>query len=234
MKYLKLRKCNPSLSENVSSQTQHLQESSETQQTECHIDFAEIKSSIQGMLVQTDEQKLIHSVLTDLNEKHETDARTFLSKLYHKLSTTYSELCSTSEGKKTDSKNWTKYYSELYKLINSDEYKSMIEECVHHNAAEHDFLTFSKLFDKVSHFVLEEKAKALKIVPTQGSKQDYLTVDSSDVGKLRYICGRCVAKSKHHFMKLGRNNMYKIDKVIVVSGCFYESKNVGFFNFYLC
>lgn len=96
--------CNPSLSENVSSQTQHLQESSETQQTGCHIDFAEIKSSIQGMLVQTDEQKLIHSVLTDLNEKHETDARTFLSKLYHKLSTTCSELCSTSEGKKQTQK----------------------------------------------------------------------------------------------------------------------------------
>lgn len=110
----------------------------------------------------------------------------------------------------------------------------MIEECVHHNAAEHDFLTFSKFFDIVSHFVLEGKAKALKTVPTQGSKQDYLTVDSSDVGKLRYIYGRCVAKSKHHFMKLGRNNMYKKDKVIVVSGCFYESENVGFFNFYLC
>lgn len=84
------RMCNQSLSENVSSKTQHLQESSETQQTECLIDFAEIKSSIQGMLVQTDEQKLIHSGLTDLIEKHETDARTFLSKLYHKLSTTYS------------------------------------------------------------------------------------------------------------------------------------------------
>lgn len=222
------RMCNQSLSENVSSQTQHLQESSETQQTECLIDFAEIKSSIQGMLVQTDEQKLIHSGLTDLIEKHETDARTFLSKLYHKLSTTYSELCSTSEGKKTDSKNWTKYYSELYKFTISDKYKSMIEECVHHNAAEHDFLTFSKLFDIVSHFVLEEKAKALKTAPTQGSKQDYLTVDSSDVGKLRYICGRCVAKSKHHFMKLGRNNMYKKDKVIVVSGCFLKVKMLDF------
>lgn len=68
----------------------------------------------------------------------------------------------------------------------------------------------------------------MKTAPTQGSKQDYLRVDSSDVGKLRYICGRCVVKSKHHFMKLGRNNMYKKDKVIVVSGCFLKVQMLDF------
>lgn len=40
----------------------------------------------------------------------------------------------------------------------------MIEECVYYNVVEYDFLIFSKLFDIVLYFVLEEKVKVLKIV----------------------------------------------------------------------
>lgn len=56
-------------------------------------------------------------------------------------------------------------------------------------------------------------------------------MDFFDVGKFRYICGRCVVKFKYYFMKLGRNNLYKKDKVIVVFGCFLKVKMLDFLIF---
>lgn len=102
--------------------------------------------------------------MIDFIEKYEIDVRIFLSKFYYKFLIIYFEFCSISEGKKIDLKNWIIYYFELYKFINLDKYKLMIEECVYYNVVEYDFLIFSKLFDIVLYFVLEEKVKVLKIV----------------------------------------------------------------------
>jgi hypothetical protein len=85
---------------------------------------------------------------------------------------------------------------------------------------------FSRVFDYVSHVILERKASQLK---GSSEKVNSFTSDSAGLGKLRYICGCCIAKSKFHFITLGRNNLFKGRKWTLVSSSFLKVKILDHF-----
>lgn len=125
-----------------------------------------------------------------------------------------------------DSKKWTNFYTELFKLSNSQEYSLMIENCIGKKAESNEFMYFSRVFDYVSHVILERKASQLK---GSSEKVNSFTSDSAGLGKLRYICGCCIAKSKFHFITLGRNNLFKDKKWTFVSSSFLKVKILDHF-----
>jgi hypothetical protein len=101
----------------------------------------------------------------------------FLKELYNKMSTMYENYLGTSEGKRSDSKNWTGYYSALYKFTNSNEYTGLVENCIQ-KVEENHLLIFSKLFDAVSQFLLEKKVSQVTPVSTQSKT---FAIDSADI-----------------------------------------------------
>jgi hypothetical protein len=123
--------------------------------TNCPITFNDIKSCIPDTPV-TDEQKLVSDKINLLLEKHETGLIILVTKLFKKISAIYEQVCGGSTAnKKIDSKVWTNYFGELYKYSNSTEYLSHVETCLQRKAESDDFVVFSKIFDFVSHFILE-------------------------------------------------------------------------------
>ena len=60
-------------------------------------------------------------------------------------------------------------------------------------------------------------------------KVNSFTSDSARLWKLRYTCGCCIAKSKFHFITLGRNNLFKDRKWTLVSSSFLKVKILDHF-----
>ena len=197
--------------------------------TNCPITLNDIKSCIPDTLV-TNEQKLVSDKINLLLEKHETELRIFVTKLFKKISAIYEQVCGGSTAdKKIDSKVWTNYFGELYKYSNSTEYHSHVETCFQRKAESDDFVVFSKIFDFVSHFILESKSSQMKASEEQPQIPNVYSSDNAGLGKLRYIAGRCVAKCKYHYMEMGRNNMYKPKKQSVVTASFLKVKIMDHF-----
>lgn len=187
----------------------------------CPVSVVTVQSYINlPTLLQTEEQKIVSEGLTKLLEGCELKVNIFLKELYNKMSTMYENYLGTGEGKRSDSKNWTGYYSALYKFTNSNEYTGLVENCIQKVEKNH-LLIFSKLFDAVSQFILEKKVSQVTPVSTQSKT---FAIDSAGLGRLRYLSGMCVAKSKHHYIKLGQTNMYKKDKSVFVCNCFLKVK----------
>jgi len=189
----------------------------------------DIKSCIPVILV-TEEQNMIHEKLNNLITHHPNSMNILLKELFQQMSELLVKHCGDTEKKNTDSKIWTKYYTELYQFSKSEEYIAVIEKCLNKKPDENDFTVFSKIFDYVSLFVLEKKTEHIKEKSFCNPKQEsYPTTDAAGLGKLRYIAGRCVAKSKFHFMQMGRNNMYQKKKLLIVSECFLKVKMLDHF-----
>ncbi|CAC5408437.1 unnamed protein product [Mytilus coruscus] len=87
-----------------------------------------------------------------------------------------------------------------------------------------DFTVFSRIFDFVSHFIIENKTSNIKDSTELPHQQSAYSNDDAGLGKLRYIAGRCIAKSKYHYMTIGKNNMYKKNKQSCVTDCFLKVK----------
>jgi hypothetical protein len=132
----------------------------------CPVSVVTVQSYINlPTLLQTEEQKIVSEGLTKLLEGCELKVNIFLKELYNKMSTMYENYLGTSEGKRSDSKNWTGYYSALYKFTNSNEYTGLVENCIQ-KVEENHLLIFSKLFDAVSQFLLENKVSQVTPVST--------------------------------------------------------------------
>jgi len=116
---------------------------------------------------------------------------------------------STSETLQTTSKSWNKYYSDLYRFSVSLEYEKMVEECIGRKPKTEDFVLCRTIFDKVSSTKLQDKTTNLE--ETQAKKLAEKSVQDSEsaFGKIRYIGGACIAKSRFHFVKSTRSSLYK-------------------------
>ncbi|CAC5386231.1 PIF1 [Mytilus coruscus] len=190
----------------------------------CPINLDDIRSCLPDMLV-TDEQVLINERLNLLLEKHKLQLNLFLTTIFENISNIYEQVFgSDSTEKKTDSKSWTNYFSKLYKFSHSNEYISLIENCCNRKAESDDFTVFSRIFDFVSHFIIENKTSNIKDSTELPHQQSAYSNDDAGLGKLRYIAGRCIAKSKYHYMTIGKNNMYKKNKQSCVTDCFLKVK----------
>ncbi|VDI27813.1 Hypothetical predicted protein [Mytilus galloprovincialis] len=192
---------------------------------DCPISLDDIRSCLPDMLV-TDEQVSINERLNLLLEKHKLQLNLFLTTIFENISDIYEQVFgSESTEKKTDSKSWTNYFSKLYKFSHSNEYISLIENCCNRKAESDDFTVFSRIFDFVSHFIIENKTSNIKdSTELPPSTKCILNDDDAGLGKLRYIAGRCIAKSKYHYMTIGKNNMYKKNKQSCVTDCFLKVK----------
>ncbi|CAG2186795.1 PIF1 [Mytilus edulis] len=175
---------------------------------DCPISLDDIRSCLPDMLV-TDEQVFINERLNLLLEKHKLQLNLFLTTIFENISDIYEQVFgSESTEKKTDSKSWTNYFSKLYKFSHSNEYISLIENCCNRKAESDDFTVFSRIFDFVSHFIIENKTSNIKDSTELPHQQSAYSNDDAGLGKLRYIAGRCIAKSKYHYMTIGKNNMH--------------------------
>lgn len=96
-----------------------------------------------------------------LIEKNEKRTNVFLKHLFDKISNIFERNCDSNIGE-IDSKKWTNFYTELFKLSKSQEYSLMIENCIGKKAESNEFMYFSRVFDYVSHVILERKASQLK------------------------------------------------------------------------
>ncbi|VDI04295.1 Hypothetical predicted protein [Mytilus galloprovincialis] len=191
---------------------------------DCPISLDDIRSCLPDMLV-TDEQVFINERLNLLLEKHKLQLNLFLTTIFENISDIYEQVFgSESTEKKTDSKSWTNYFSKLYKFSHSNEYISLIENCCNRKAESDDFTVFSRIFDFVSHFIIENKTSNIKDSTELPHQQSAYSNDDAGLGKLRYIAGRCIAKSKYHYMTIGKNNMYKKNKQSCVTDCFLKVK----------
>ena len=68
----------------------------------------------------------------------------------------------------------------------------------------------------MTSLVLKEKATCLESEHTFQKSQDLPEPDAGQ-GKLRYIAGACIAKSRYHYMKCTRSSLYKLDSMKSVS-----------------
>ena len=118
---------------------------------------------------------------------------------------------SDDENLKTNSKSWTKYYSEVYKFSVSEKYNKLVEAYIGRKATSEGYQSCRVIFDLVSSSILKEHASYLEV--SQANKSDStsisLFISESSHGKIRYIGGACVAKCKFHFMNLTRKYVYK-------------------------
>ena len=118
----------------------------------------------------------------------------------------------------TSSKSWTNYYTEIYKFSTSSEYEQLVKDQVGRNPTSEDFDTCKNSFDKVTSLVLKENTETLE--KGQVYPQIIATDSEAGTGKIRYIGGRCITKSRYHFMKCTRISMYKKGKT-QAAACFY-------------
>lgn len=199
----------------------------ESDMPDCPINVNHIRSCLPKVVI-TQEQKMISS---RLSEQHQP-MNTLIKKLYEKISSLIQQFCGNtgSDAKTTDSKTWTSYYSQLYQFCNSKEYISIIESCIQRKAEEDDFVIFSKIFDFISNSVLEKRASSIKSAPDMASISSRIIYQTSGLGKLRYISGRCIAKLKHHLIKLSRTYLYNKKKFHLLTSCFLKVKILDFFS----
>ena len=128
--------------------------------TDCPINASNLKSCLPEVTV-TQEQKTISAGVNMLIEKNEKRTNVFLKHLFDKISNIFERNCDSNIGE-INSKKWTNFYTELFKLSKSQEYSLMIENCIGKKAESNEFMYFSRVFDYVSHVILERKASQLK------------------------------------------------------------------------
>ena len=144
----------------------------------------------------------------ELLKTQRIDIEYFVNKLYTIINDLFTKTCGDVTKKSTEPKIWTKYYTELYKFSTSNEYISLVKLISHCEPTGQDFEMCSKIYDKVTSVVLQKHTEhLLSSHDVNYNKKN--TMSDSGKGKLRYIFGRCIAKSRFHNMKHAKTNMYK-------------------------
>lgn len=193
---------------------------SEIQDCNVNVTLEDLKSCVPEQCV-TIEQNIIRDKLNYLITHQANSMNVYLRKRYLKLSDLCKSHCVVAEKINTDSKIWTKYDTEVYKFSNSEEYCGFTKGCIKRKPDETDYTVFSRIFDHVSLCVLRKTNEQSTCHHENQRGPDHNpAISEAALGKLRYIGGRCVAKSKYHFMKMGRANLYKKTKTKFVCQCF--------------
>ncbi|CAC5398510.1 PIF1 [Mytilus coruscus] len=89
-------------------------------------------------------------------------------------------------------------------------------------------LFLTTIFENISNIYEQvfgkNKTSNIKDSTELPHQQSAYSNNDAGLGKLRYIAGRCIAKSKYHYMTIGKNNMYKKNKQSCVTDCFLKVK----------
>lgn len=159
-------------------------------------------------ITNTQQQKAESERCSMLIAHNESQIKEFTLHINKEITNLIKKSCLNKEVLK--SKDWTQYYTELYQYSTSHQYKQMVQR-VHPNADSIDFAIIGQIFSKVSTHVLAEASEIMNTRKTDES--NYCpSISDAGTGKIRYIGGRCVAKSKCHFMKIGRRCMHVANK----------------------
>ncbi|KAK3082922.1 hypothetical protein FSP39_009090 [Pinctada imbricata] len=187
------------------------------------IDFGENYQYPDSELSDFDENDIqnIDDILLEQEESGE-GFKVFEEKLRAKITEIFSMVHGNS-GNSTTSKSWTKYYSEIYKFSISNDYEKLVEEVFKRKPSSTEYEICRKSFDAVTSSVLKEKS-ALVESNCANRKLDTLPEPEAGSGKVRYIGGACVAKSRHHFMRCTRSGLYKKDKTKSTSFAYLKVK----------
>ena len=121
---------------------------------------------------------------------------TFFGLLYQKIQSIFDKVCGKIEVRKPDSKTWTEYYSEIYQFSVSQECITILEHFVNSVPNDDTFFSFGKIFDRICEIVLDNNTTGI-FNTTPVACAPFILVSEPGQGKLRYIAGRCIAKSRY-------------------------------------
>ncbi|KAL3888973.1 hypothetical protein ACJMK2_001332 [Sinanodonta woodiana] len=156
----------------------------------------------------TPEQMRLKVTLTDIFEKPTKELNTFFGLLYQKIQSIFDKVCGNIEVRKPDSKTWTEYNSEIYQFSVSQECIQILEHFLNSVPNDDTFFAFEKILDRICEIILDNNTTNI-FNTTPVAHAPPILVSESGQGKLRYFAGRCIAKSRYHNMKKGKNNLYR-------------------------
>ena len=172
----------------------------------------------QGMPVAN---QTLHAKFKEIFANQPNKLQVFVSKLYAKINDMFETCCGDVSEKSTEPKIWTKYHTELYQYSVSSEYVGLVRSLVLSEPSRSDFQLCSEIFDKVASTVLQRHTNVTTNTSNCPSQQE---MSDSCKGKLRYIFGRCIAKSRYHNMKRSMTNLYNKSKVNTLTKQFLKVK----------
>ncbi|KAJ8319972.1 hypothetical protein KUTeg_001559 [Tegillarca granosa] len=94
--------------------------------------------------------------------------------------------------------------------------------------SELDYEVCSVIFDKVKSIVLSKQFQHLMVSKENKSKTVSMLISESGLGKLRYIFGRCIAKSRYSHMEIAKQNLYNTKNRESVATSFLKVKMLDF------
>ncbi|KAL3881351.1 hypothetical protein ACJMK2_027801 [Sinanodonta woodiana] len=174
---------------------------------EHHVDHTKIKQLIPDNAI-TPEQMRLKVTLTDIFKKPTKELNTFFGLLYQKIQSIFDKVCGKMEVRKPDSKTWTEYNSEIYQFSVSQECIQILEHFLNSVQNDDTFFAFGKILDRICEIILDNNTTNI-FNTTPVAHAPPIHVSESGQGKLRYFAGRCIAKSRYHNMKKGKNNLYR-------------------------
>lgn len=179
--------------------------------TDHFIDIADISSIFVESEVGTQPvaNQTMQAKFKDIFTNQPNQFQVFVNKLYAKINHMFETSCGDVSEKSNEPKIWTKYHSELYQYSVSSEYVGLVRSLILSEPSSSDFQICSEIFDKVTATVLERHTNVTATTSNCPSRQE---MSDSCKGKLRYIFGRCIAKSRYHNMKQAMNNLYSKSK----------------------
>lgn len=191
--------------------------------TDHFIDIADISSIFVESEVGTQPvaNQTMQAKFKDIFTNQPNQLQVFVNKLYAKINHMFETSCGDVSEKSTEPNIWTKYHSELYQYSVSSEYVGLVRSLILSEPSGSDFQICSEIFDKVTTTVLERHTNVTATTSNCPSRQE---MSDSCKGKLRYIFGRCIAKSRYHNMKQAMNNLYSKSKANTLSKQFLKVK----------
>lgn len=175
------------------------------QEIELPFEFSKV-TDLTSEVPQTDKQANVIQLLTELTQ-NASEFKKCVSIIYKDIDEIIMKNCGNTTVSKTEARNWTSFYTDIYTYSTSEKYTMRIRNFLQRYPTELEFDAFGKIMDKLVEIILEIKTSHI----TENTVPSASAIPVSDAGKgqLRYIGGRCIAKSKYHNMKTAKNNLYK-------------------------
>lgn len=171
------------------------------------IDNAQISALFKSESQLAPSDKILSNIFENILQKQPNELKYFVNKLFSEIKDLFVQNCDDVSQKPTEAKTWTKYYSAVYHFSVSETYVSLVKALFQCEPSSQHFEMCSKIFDRVTSEVLKRQSDLISL--SNPSPSPIKEMSDSGRGKLRYIFGRCIAKSRFHYMKQSMNSVYK-------------------------
>ncbi|KAJ8310830.1 hypothetical protein KUTeg_012695 [Tegillarca granosa] len=188
--------------------------------TEISVLFCGEKTAPRDQVISLHYQNLICNKLEKVEK--------FVNNLFASLTDIFKKTCGDVSSATPDPKVWNLFHTELYNFSISSNYISLVQSLFENAPSELDYEVCSVIFDKVKSIVLSKQSQHLMVSKENKSKTVSVLISESGLGKLRYIFGRCIAKSRYSHMKIAKQNLYNPKNRESVAKSFLKVKMLDF------